>query len=373
MPSRSRKKRGESSLPAVIEPEATEYGALLSSIREHIRLAQFQAAVAVSRELVVMYWQIGREILLRQKAAGWGARVMERLGADLRREFPRMAGLSRTNLAYMRAFADAYPDEQTVREFPGKIPWGHNTALLDKTHSYEERIWYVRQVIEHGWSRNLLIHHVDNGLYRRSGQAVTNFARTLPAPQSELAAELIKDPYHFSFAGLSTGVEERVLEQGLLAHVRGFLLELGVGFAFVGSQYPVEVGGQTYYVDLLFYHIALRRYFAVDLKVGSFKPEHVGKMNFYLAALDERLRGPENEASIGLVLCRDRNRVVAEYALRGINQPIGIAEYRLTDELPAQLRGSLPSPAELESELAIVEQPAEPGAETPDEPSVFGV
>lgn len=360
MPSRS-KKRKPAALALVPIPgvDAAEYGELLSIIRERIRTAQFQAAVAVSRELVVLYWHIGREIRTRQQTSGWGSRVVERLGADLRREFPRMPGLSRTNLTYMRAFAEAYPDEETVRQLAGQIPWGHNTALLDKTHGLEERIWYVRQVIEHGWSRNVLIHQVESRLYERCGQAVTNFDRTLPAPQSDLAAELLKDPYHFSFLGLEPGVEERELERALLAHVRDFLLELGVGFALVGSQYHLEVGGQDYYLDLLFYHIRLRCYVAVELKVGAFKPEYAGKMNFYLSALDERLRQQEDGPTIGLVLCKERNRVVAEYALRGIAKPVSVAAYRLTNDLPAQLRGSLPSPEQLESELAETDMEAE--------------
>lgn len=280
-----------------------------------------------------------------------GARVVERLAEDLRREFPDLRGLSRTNLLYTRAFAAAYPDAEIVQQLVGQVPWGHHTILLDKVYGLEERIWYVRQIIEHGWSRTVLVHQVESGLYERRGQAVTNFDRTLPAAQSDLAVELIKDPYHFAFVGMGRDLEERELERALLAHVRDFLLELGVGFAFVGSQYRLEVGGQDYHLDLLFYHIRLECYVAVDLKVGSFRPEYAGKMNFYLSALDDRLRQEGDGPSIGLVLCKERNRVVAEYALRGIAVPIGVAEYRLMDDLPARLKESLPSPEQLESEL----------------------
>lgn len=351
MPSR-RKEHVSCVASAAGEADGAEYGELLDVIRARIRVAQFSAAVALNRELVVLYWQIGQEILARQRGSGWGARVVDRLAADLRREFPDLRGLSRTNLLYTRAFAAAYPDESVVRELAGQIPWGHNTVLLDKVHDAEERTWYVRQVIEHGWSRAVLIHQVESGLYERRGQAVTNFGRTLPPAQSDLAAELLKDPYHFSFLAPGIALQERELEEALLAHVRDFLLELGVGFAFVASQYRMEVGGQDYWLDLLFYHVRLRCYVAVDLKVGAFRPEYAGKMNFYLSALDERLRREGDQPSIGLVLCKERNRVVAEYALRGIGNPIGVAEYRLVEGLPAQLRENLPTPEQLESELA---------------------
>jgi predicted nuclease of restriction endonuclease-like (RecB) superfamily len=349
MPSRT--KRASSPAPSK-DVSAAEYDELLDVVRERIRAARFRAAVSLNRELVLLYWQIGHEILARQQVSGWGARVVERLAGDLRREFPEMRGLSRTNLLYTRAFAAAFPDEELVQQLVGQVPWGHHTVLLDKTHSPDERVWYVRQVIEHGWSRAVLVHHVESGLYERRGQAVTNFERTMPPSRSDLAVELLKDPYHFSFISQGTKMEERELERALLAHVRDFLLELGVGFALVGSQYRLEIGGQDYYLDLLFYHIRLKCYVAVDLKVGAFKPEYAGKMNFYLSALDDRLRGEGDGESIGLVLCKERNRVVAEYAVRGIAKPIGIAEYRLTDDLPVRLRDSLPSPEQLESELA---------------------
>jgi predicted nuclease of restriction endonuclease-like (RecB) superfamily len=355
----SRQKRG-SSLPAVVPAEdasAAEYGELLDVVRERIRAARFRASVALNHELVVLYWEIGHEILTRQQASGRGARVIERLAEDLHREFPDIRGLSRTNLLYTRAFAEAYPDPQVVQQFMGQIPWGHNIVLLDKTRALDERLWYARQVIDHGWSRNVLVHQVESGLYARQGRAVTNFRRTLPAAQSDLAAELLKDPYHFAFINSGFDLEERELERALLAHVRDFLLELGVGFALVGSQYRLEVGGQDYWLDLLFYHIRLKCYVVVDLKVGSFKPEYAGKMNFYLSALDDRLRQEGDGPSIGLVLCKERNRVVAEYTLRGIANPIGVAEYRLMDALPARLRESLPSPEQLQS--GLVDAPAE--------------
>ncbi|HEX8695176.1 MAG TPA: PDDEXK nuclease domain-containing protein [Longimicrobium sp.] len=337
------------------------YGELLDDLRSRIRAAQVRAALAVNRELVLLYWQIGREILVRQDHAGWGAKVVDRLAADLRREFPDVRGLSRTNLLYMRAFAEAYPDEEIVQQLVGQIPWGHNTVLLNKLKKPEERLWYARAAVRHGWSRNVLVHQIESGLHRRQGRAITNFDSTLPAAQSDLAAELLKDPYHFDFLALAPAVAERGIERALLAHVRDFLLELGVGFALVGSQYPLEVGGQHYQLDLLFYHIRLRCFVVVELKVGAFKPEHAGKVNFYLSAVDDQLRQEGDRPSIGLILCKERNRVVAEYALRGTSKPIGVAEYRLIEDLPKRLQGSLPTPEQLEKELSGMGKPSREG------------
>jgi predicted nuclease of restriction endonuclease-like (RecB) superfamily len=341
--------------PDRVTREVGGYGELLEDLKARIRTAQVRAALAVNRELVLLYWQIGREILARQEALGWGAKVIDRLSDDLRRAFPGVSGYSSRNLKYMRAFAEAYPDEGFVQEGPAQIPWYHNVTLLDKVKDPAEREWYVRRTIEHGWSRNVLVHQIESGLYHRQGRAVTNFERTLPAPQSDLARELIKDPYHFDFLELGDEARERDLERALLARLRDFLLELGAGFAFVGSQYHLEVGGQDYYLDLLFYHLRLRCHVVIELKLGAFRPEDSGKMNFYLSTVDDQLRHPDDQPSIGLILCKERNRVVVEYALRGVEKPIGVSEYRLTERLPEQLRGSLPSAEELERELGRAE------------------
>lgn len=343
--------------------EVAGYGELLENLKARIRESQLRAAMEVNRELVLLYWQIGREIRERQEGGGWGAKVVERLAADLRREFPDIRGFSRTNLTYMRAFAEAFPDEEIVQQLVGRIPWGHNIVLLDKLRERDERLWYARKTVEHGWSRNVLVHQIEGGLIHRQGKALTNFGRTLPAPQSDLAAELLKDRYNFDFLRLGAAVAERDLEKGLLAHIRDFLLELGVGFALVGSQYPLEVGGQEFRLDLLFFHIRLRCYVAVELKVGAFQPEYAGKMNFYLSAVDDLLREPDHQPTIGLILCKERNRVVAEYALRGISKPMGVAEYRAADDLPKRLRGILPTPEELEKELSAVAIAPPPVAE----------
>lgn len=348
--------------------EFTAYGELLERLKARIRSAQLRAALAVNRELVLLYWQIGREILTRQREQGWGARVVERLASDLRREFPAMTGLSRTNLMYMRAFASAYPDEAIVQQLVGQIPWGHNLALLNKLEDPEVRAWYAARTVEFGWSRNILIHQIESRLHERQGSAVTNFGRTLPTPQSDLARELIRDPYHFDFLQLGPEARERDLEQALLLHLRSFLLELGVGFAFVGNQFRLEVGGQDYYLDLLFYHLRLRCYIVIELKIGAFRPEDSGQMSFYLSAVDDLLRHPDDRPSIGLILCKERNRVVVEYALRGVEKPIGVAGYHLTERLPEPLRDSLPSVEELEREMERAEDEGKPSGPAGDGP-----
>jgi predicted nuclease of restriction endonuclease-like (RecB) superfamily len=327
------------------------YAELLESLKARIREAQVRAALSVNRELVLLYWHIGREILQRQEREGWGAKVIDRLARDLRREFPDMKGFSPRNLKYMRAFAEAWPDEQIVQQAAAQIPWFHNVVLLEKVKDHAARLWYAQQTIEHGWSRNVLVHQIESKLYQRQGKAITNFERTLPTPQSDLARSLIKDPYVFDFLSLGPGAQERDLERALLNHVRDFLLELGKGFAFVGSQYRLDVGGEEFYIDLLFYQLRLRCFVVIDLKIGEFKPEYAGKMNFYLSAVDDLLRHSEDRPSIGLILCKSQNRLVAEYALRDVSKPMGVATYRLTEALPADLQENLPSIEELKKEL----------------------
>ena len=238
-----------------------------------------------------------------------------------------------------------------MQQVVAQIPWGHNIRILDHVQGAAERQWYIRQTIQNGWSRNILVHQIESGLYRRQGKALTNFTRTLPAAQSELAQQVVKDPYNFDFLTLVPEARERELQRSLVEHIRDFLLELGVGFAFVGSQYPVEIGGQELRIDLLFYHVRLRAFVVIELKVGDFQPEFAGKMNFYLSAIDDLLRQPNDRPSIGMVLCNSKNRVVAEYALRDLRKPVGVSEYRITEALPKRLRGSLPTIEELEAEL----------------------
>jgi len=262
-----------------------------------------------------------------------------------------MKSFSPRNLKYMRTFAEARPEEGFVQQVAAQIPWFHNCVLLDKLERSEDRTWYAKATIQHGWSRNVLVHQIETGLQKRSGKAITNFDKTLPLPQSDLAQQITKDPYAFDFLTLGEDVHERELERGLLEHLRHFLLELGTGFAFVGSQCRLEVGDSDFFIDLLFYHLKLRCYIVIDLKATAFQPEFAGKMNFYLAAVDDLVRHPDDQPSIGLIICKNKDQVVAEYALRNSTTPIGIAEYKLAESLPADLKGSLPTIAELESEL----------------------
>ena len=263
-----------------VAPEG--YQSLLVDLKERIRSAQVRAALSVNRELIALYWQIGRLIVARQEEYGWGTQVIDRLAADLRQSFPDMKGFSTRNLRYMRAFAATYPDMDVVQQVAARLPWGHTMRLLDTVKDPSERVWYMGQAVERGWSRDMMMRQIESDLYRRQGQAQTNFTRTLPATQSDLARQVLKDPYNFDFLSLGDDALERDLERGLLTHIRAFLLELGVGFAFVGNQYRLEVDGQEYFIDLLFYHYRLRAFVVIDLKMFDFQPEYAGKMNFYL-------------------------------------------------------------------------------------------
>ena len=327
------------------------YITFLDDVKARIRAAQVKAALAVNAELVLLYWSLGRDIVARQRKEGWGAQVIDRLSADLRAAFPDMQGLSPRNLKYMRAFAEAWPDRKIVQQAVARLPWGHNVRLLDHLKSPNHRLWYARQAIEHGWSRAILEAQIESRLHERAGKALTNFQATLPPPHSDLAQQALKDPYLFDFLALGPDAQERDLERGLIEHVRDFLLELGVGFAFVGSQVHLEVGGDDFYLDLLFFHLKLRCFVVIDLKMGAFKPEYAGKMNFYLSAVDAQLRHEGDHPSIGLVLCKEKNKVIVEYALRDTSKPIGVSAYRIIEKLPARLRGNLPTIEQFEVEL----------------------
>jgi len=332
-------------------PLPSDYETLLKTLKERIRSAQVRAALAVNRELVLLYWQIGSAILQQQQQQGWGAKVIDRLSADLRSAFPDIKGFAARNLRYMRAFAEAYPNPEMVQQVVAEIPWGHHVRLLDRTKDPKERFWYIQQTVEHGWSRNVLIHQMEQDLYHRQGSAPNNFDRTLPSPQSELAQQLLKDPYHFDFLTIGDEAQERDIETALLQSVSAFLLELGVGFALVGNQYHLDVGGDDFYIDLLFYHLKLRCYVVIDLKISKFEPEFAGKMNFYLSAVDDNLRHPDDQPSIGIILCKSKNKTVVEYALRDTHRPIGVAAYQLTRSLPEELQGQLPTTEAIQAQI----------------------
>lgn len=337
-------------MPEIV-PLPADYAAWLTELKSRIHTAQQRAALAVNRELVLLYWQIGRDILARQGREGWGAKVIERLAQDLRNAFPDMKGFSRANLMYMRAFAEAWPDGEIVQQAVGQLPWGHNLVLLTRLKMPALRLAYAQRAIEHGWSRNVLNIHIERHLIEREGKAVTNFESRLPKPHSDLAHESLKDPYLFDFLGVGSEAGERAIEDAIVQHITRFLLELGAGFAFVGRQVPLEVGGDDFFIDLLFYHLKLRCYVVVELKAGAFKPEHAGQLSFYLSAVDAQMKAECDNPTIGLLLCKKKNKVVAEYALRDSSKPIGIAEYQLIESLPAELQTSLPSIEAIEQAL----------------------
>ncbi len=329
--------------------EIPDYKNWLASLKSRIQSAQQRATLSVNRELVMLYWQIGRDILDRQQAQGWGAKVVTQLAKDLTSAFPDMKGFSRSNLMYMRAFHEAWPEESIVQQLVGQLPWGQNLLLLTKLKTSEERQWYAAKAIEHGWSRNVMWHHISTQLQQRTGNAVTNFGQRLPSPDSELAQETLKDPYLFDFLGVSSEAHEREIETAMTRHVTKMLMELGEGFAFVGRQVPMEVDGHDFFIDLLFYNYRLHRFLVVELKAGDFKPEHAGQLNFYVTLVDEKIKSEEDKPTLGLLLCKQQHRVVAEYALRGMTQPIGIAEYKL--QLPEDVAKYLPTIEQIESEL----------------------
>ena len=329
-----------------------DYGQWLADIKNRVLTARHKAVLAVNAELVSLYWHIGRDILQRQAAQGWGSKVIDRLGRDLREAFPEMKGFSRANLLYMRAFAEAWTDFETVQQSVGQLPWGHNVLLLNRIKEQEARLFYVQKAIAENWSRATLEVHIKNRLHERQGKAVTNFAARLSAPTSALAQETLKDPYLFDFLSLGEDAQEREIENALMQHITRFLLELGNGFAFVGRQYRLEVNGDEFFIDLLFYHTRLKCYVVVELKATAFKPEHAGQLNFYLAAIDAQVKAPDDHPTIGLLLCKTQNRLVAEYALSGIDKPIGIAEYELVRALPEPLVTNLPTVEQLENELS---------------------
>lgn len=341
-------------VPKMNSIDKTSYSSFLTELKTRIRSCQIKAAISVNREMIDLYWEIGHQILRKQHSEGWGRSIVERVSKDLRRVFPEMKGFSSRNLWDMRRFSEAYADGSILRQLVAEIPWGHNLLLLNAVKDLSQREWYIRQTIENGWSRAVLAHHIDTKLFQRQGAALTNFDRTLPPPQSDLAKQTLKDPYTFDFLMLDADAHERDLETGLVEHIKDFLVELGVGFAFVGQQVHMEIGEQDFYIDLLFYHLKLRCYVVIELKAVAFKPEHAGQLNFYLSAVDDKMRRADDQPTIGIIICKTKDNVVAEYALRGMNQPIGISEYevQLTESLPEDFKGSLPAIEDLEAELA---------------------
>lgn len=351
----------------------SQYKSWVVELKSKIGAAQIKAAMTVNRQLLELYWQLGKDIYEKQQKANWGDGLIEQLSKDLCAAFPNMKGFSKSNLFYIRRWYIFYKDvekvAQVVAQMEGKvsqvvrqmgekavqlvveIPWGHNRLIISKVSTPKEALFYVRETIKNNWSRAVLAGQIESGLYRRSGKTINNFDLTLSAPQADLAKETLKNPYNFDFLMLGKDAQERDLEQALIDHIQNFILELGQGFAYMGKQYPLHVGGDDFYVDLLFYHTRLRCYVIIELKATEFKPEYAGKLNFYLNVVNKQLKHAQDQPSIGILLCRTANKVVVEYSLENIAGPLGIAEYQIMRSVPDDLRGALPSVEELEEEL----------------------
>lgn len=327
-----------------------DYLQIIESVKAEIKSAQYKAALSVNREMIMLYYNIGKII---NEHKSWGSRFIDNLAADIRMEFPNAKGYSVRNLKYMAKFAATYPDEQFVQQVVAQIPWGQNIVLFDKISDDDIRRWYTEKTLENGWSRNVLIHQIESDLYSRQilAKKVSDFESTLAGPQSELAVQTMKDPYIFDFIPFREDMAERDIENALVRGVTNLLLELGTGFAFLGNQYHINVGGDDFYIDLLFYNLNLRSYVVIELKTGDFKPEYAGQLNFYLSAVDGILKKEEDNPSIGLLLCKSKNDLVAEYALRDISKPIGVSEYKITRKLPEELINQLPSVEDIRNRI----------------------
>ena len=329
---------------------SNEYLNIVESIKQEIRTAQYRATVSVNRELLVLYHSIG-EVINEHKT--WGNRFVENLAADIKISFPDATGYSVRNLKYLAKFALRFPDKEIVQAALAQITWYHHIALMDKVKSADEHIWYAEQVAKNGWSRNVLVHQIESGLYQRQvlAEKVSNFESRLPSPQSELAVQTMKDPYIFDFIPFKEDMVERDIEQALVKDVTKLLLELGTGFAFLGNQYHLNVGGDDFYIDLLFYNLNLRCYVVIELKTGEFKPEYAGQLNFYLSAVDGILKKEQDNPSIGLLLCKSKNDLVAEYSLKDMSKPIGVSAYQITSNLPEELERQLPSVEDIQKRI----------------------
>ena len=328
----------------------TEYLSIIENIKHEINAAQYRAAVHVNADMLLLYYDIGCVI---NEHKTWGSKFIDNLAADIRLAFPKSKGYSVRNLKYMAKFAETYAEREFVQQVVAQIPWGHNIVILDKVNNLEERKWYIKKSAQNGWSRNVLVHQIESNLYQRQvlAEKVSNFENRLPSPQSELAVQTLKDPYVFDFIAFNEDMLERDIEQALVRDVTRLLLELGTGFAFLGNQYHLNVGGDDFYIYLLFYNINLRCYVVIELKTGDFKPEYAGKLNFYLSAVDGILKKEQDNPSIGLLLCKSKNNVVAEYSLKDMSKPIGVSEYKITSSLPDNLEKQLPSIEDIQKRI----------------------
>lgn len=333
-----------------------KYRKWVEELKGLIQKSQIKASISVNKELLELYWKIGESISEKSNAENWGTSVVEQLSKDLKTIFPNQFGFSRSNLFSMKKWFEFYNSSniqiEKIQQLVGQIPWGQNVLIITKAKNINEALFYADKTVENNWSRAVLSHQIDLGLFKRKGKAITNFQETLPLPQSELAVESLKDPYKLDFLTLGEKALEKDIEEQLVSHITSFLLELGAGFSFVGRQVPLKIDDREFYIDLLFYHIKLRCYFVIELKTYEFKAEYAGKMNLYLSAVDDLIKTETENPTIGLLLCKSKSKIVAEYALRGTSQPIGIAEYEIVKSIPENLKTKLPTIEEIEKELA---------------------
>jgi predicted nuclease of restriction endonuclease-like (RecB) superfamily len=334
----------------------TEYLEWLKTLKEKVRNSQLKAAIAVNTALLEFYWDLGADIVEKQKNVTWGSGFLNQLSRDLIAEFPDMKGFSKRNLEQIRRWYLFYNSDSQIAKQPATqlflVPWWHNVMIVSKCKTIAEALYYLQKTIENNWSRSVLTHQIESGLFKREGKAITNFSQTLPVPQSDLAIQIIKDPYTFDFLTLTENYNERDLEQNLVQHITKFLLELGTGFAYMGKQIPIQVGNRDFFLDLLFYHTRLHAHVVIELKTVEFEPEHAGKLNFYIKAVDEQLRKEGDNPTIGILLCKNKDKLVAEYALSDIHKPMGVSEYQLTQALPDEFKSSLPTIEDIEAELS---------------------
>jgi predicted nuclease of restriction endonuclease-like (RecB) superfamily len=336
--------------------KSDEYVQWVKELKGLIQKSQISASISVNRELLQLYWDIGKSIFEKSSSEKWGSSIVEQLSNDLKSIFPNQQGFSRSNLFSMKKWFEFYSSSsieiEKVQQLVGQIPWGQNVLIITKVKNVDEALFYVSKTLENNWSRTVLAHQIDLDFFGRKGKAITNFQKTMPVPQSELAAETLKDPYKFDFLTLGEKALEKDIEEQLVEHITSFLLELGAGFSFVGRQVPLKVDGRDFYIDLLFYHIKLKCYVVVELKSVEFKAEYAGKLNLYLSAVDDLIKTKSENSTIGLLLCKSKSKIVAEYALRGTSQPIGVAEYEIIKSIPEYLKTELPTIEEIENELA---------------------
>lgn len=328
-----------------------QYGKWLTEVKKKIQVAQIKTAVRINQELLDLYWELGKEIVEKQSMTSWGDSLIDQLSMDLSKAFPGVKGFSRANLFFMRKWFLFYRNAEKVSQLVRQIPWGHNREVIMKCADIEEATFYIQGTIQHNWSRAVLLMQINGSLYKRQGKAIHNFQETLPTLQADLARETLKNPYNFDFLTMGQEVQEKDIELALTGHIQKFLLELGHGFAYMGKQYHINVAGDDFYLDMLFYHTRLRCYIVVELKATEFQPEYTGKLNFYLNIVNAQLKHPNDQPSIGILLCKTPKKVIVEYALENISSPLGVAEYQIMNSIPEKLKGSLPSIEELEEQL----------------------